>query len=298
MALITSQQITRYYEEYKDTEISFTKDIMHTLALDPRQVYVKCNGGQWPCIINSTSFSKAKIIVGTKGGAFQQLAQKDCPGVNLRYCFYQNDGQMMSFLISGKVGPISSYMNSKDLAVIEILYSQKPPDDFIEKIGHLIDANTNAIKRKEDRIIITPDSCRKLGIPKEECIISIQNVPRHCILRDLSFGGAKVLLLGLPQFLMNKEVLLSLEFDEPHEVINLKGHIVSAGEVEGRKDIFAANIQFTEDSVTLSYKIHINNYLTSARKNELDKQAQSMGQADNAPAKPVYADDAQTAPSL
>lgn len=188
----------------------------------------------------------------------------------------------MTFLISGKIGTISSYMNSRDLAVLEVIYTQKPPDDFIEKIGHLIDANANAIKRKEDRIVLTPDSCRKLGIPKEESIISIQNVPRHCILRDLSFGGAKVLLLGLPQFLKDKEVLLNLEFDEPHEIINLRGHIVSTSEVEGRKDIVAANIQFSEESVTLSYKIHINNYLTSVRKNELDASAKEMqNQADS-----------------
>ena len=282
MAVLTSQQIGRYYEEYRDTEIAFTKDIMHTLALDPRQIYIKCTGNQWPCIINSTSFAKAKIIIGTKGSAFQQLARRDAPAVNLRYCFYQNDGQMMTFLISGKIGSISSYMNSRDLAVLEVIYTQKPPDDFIEKIGHLIDANANAIKRKEDRIILTPDSCRKLGIPKEESIISIQNVPRHCILRDLSFGGAKVLLLGLPQFLKDKEVLLNLEFDEPHEIINLRGRIVSTSEVEGRKDIVAANIQFSEESVTLSYKIHINNYLTSVRKNELDASAKEMqNQADS-----------------
>ncbi|MBO4385726.1 MAG: PilZ domain-containing protein [Treponema sp.] len=282
MAVLTNQQIGRYYEEYHDTEIAFTKDIMHTLALDPRQIYIKCTGNQWPCIINSTSFTKAKIIIGTKGGAFQQLARRDAPAVNLRYCFYQNDGQMMTFLISGKIGTISSYMNSRDLAVLEVIYTQKPPDDFIEKIGHLIDANANAIKRKEDRIILTPESCRKLGIPKEESIISIQNVPRHCILRDLSFGGAKVLLLGLPQFLKDKEVLLNLEFDEPHEIINLRGRIVSTSEVEGRKDIVAANIQFSEESVTLSYKIHINNYLTSVRKNELDASAKEMqNQADS-----------------
>ena len=282
MAVLTSQQIGRYYEEYRDTEIAFTKDIMHTLALDPRQIYIKCTGNQWPCIINSTSFAKAKIIIGTKGSAFQQFARRDAPAVNLRYCFYQNDGQMMTFLISGKIGTISSYMNSRDLAVLEVIYTQKPPDDFIEKIGHLIDANANAIKRKEDRIVLTPDSCRKLGIPKEESIISIQNVPRHCILRDLSFGGAKVLLLGLPQFLKDKEVLLNLEFDEPHEIINLRGRIVSTSEVEGRKDIVAANIQFSEESVTLSYKIHINNYLTSVRKNELDASAKEMqNQADS-----------------
>ena len=33
MAVLTNQQIGRYYEEYRDTEIAFTKDIMHKLGV-------------------------------------------------------------------------------------------------------------------------------------------------------------------------------------------------------------------------------------------------------------------------
>ena len=42
MAIVTSQQISQYYEEYRNTEITFTKDIIRTLAMDPRQIYVIC----------------------------------------------------------------------------------------------------------------------------------------------------------------------------------------------------------------------------------------------------------------
>ena len=69
MGLLTSQQISRYYEIYRDTEITFTKEFISALNLDPRQVYIKCAGSQWPCIINSTSLQSARIIIGTKGGA-------------------------------------------------------------------------------------------------------------------------------------------------------------------------------------------------------------------------------------
>ena len=270
MAIVTSQIISRYYEEFKNTEITFTKDIMRTLAMDPRQIYIKCSGSQWPCIVNSSSFSQVRIIVGTKGGAFQIIAKKDAPPVSIRFAFYQPDGQLLSLFISGKVVNIASYMNSKEMAIVTINYTQKPPDDFIEMIGHLIDANTNAIRRKEDRIVITPDSLKKLGIPRKETVIIIQNVPRHCILQDISFGGAKVVLMGLAQFLVNKEVEMRLEFDEPHEVIALKGVIMNTMNVEGRKDIISANIKFDDASITLPYKIHINNYITTARKGELN----------------------------
>ena len=79
--------------------------------------------------------------------------------------------------------------------------------------------------------------------------------------------------MGLAQFLKGKEVFLTLEFDDPHEVVQLKGTITSTGEVEGRKDIFAANVTFNEEEIPLAYKIHINNYMNTVRKAELEKQA-------------------------
>ena len=87
MGITTSQQLQNYYDLFRDTEVTYTKDILRTLAIDPRQIYIKCNGGQWPCIINSTSFQMAKIIVGTKGGAFAQISRKDPPSVSLRFYF-------------------------------------------------------------------------------------------------------------------------------------------------------------------------------------------------------------------
>ena len=65
MGVTTSQQLTRYYELYRDTEITFTKEVIRTLHLDPRQIYIKCSGSQWPCIINSTSLMAARVIIGT-----------------------------------------------------------------------------------------------------------------------------------------------------------------------------------------------------------------------------------------
>ncbi len=266
--------LTKFYENYKDTEIAFTKDIIKTIALDPRQIFLKCTEGQWACIINSMSFSLARIIIGTKGGAYEKLATPNPPaGLSLRISFYKQDGQQISIFLSCKVKEIVPYMNSKDLVIVTLTYTQRPPEDLIERMGRLLEANDNALKRKEDRIPINPESCRKLGIPKEECMATIQNVPRRCILRDISFGGAKIVILGVAKFLMGKEVQLSLEFDDPHEIIQLKGKISSVADVQGRKDMVVAGIVYDEATLSLSYKIHINNYLTSARKADLNQQS-------------------------
>lgn len=278
MGIATSQQIQKYYDQYRDTEITFTKDIIRAIGLDPRQIYIKCSQGQWSCIINSTSFQQAKIIVGTRGGAFQALSNKDTSGINLRFCFFETETSLMSFFVAGHVTNIVPYMNSNELAVITISFTQRPPDDLIEVVGRLLEANSNAIRRREERIVINEDSKRKLNLNKEEAIIVVQNVPRHCIVRDLSFSGAKVILLGLSQFLKNKPATLRLEFSEPSETIQLNGVIVAAELIQGRKDIVACSMSFSEKMVPLSYKLHVNNFLTAVRKTQLSASDQVAAQ--------------------
>ena len=275
MGLATSQQLTKYYDQYRDTEITFTKDIIRALGLDPRQVYVKCNGGQWPCIINSTSFQHAKIIVGTKGGAFQALAAKNNPTANIRFCFNEPEGdEIITFLVASRVAEIRPYMNSKDLVIVTLQYTTRPPDDLIELCGKLLEANANAIRRREERIAINEDSKRKLNLAKEECNVIVNSVPRHCVVRDLSFSGARIVLIGLSQFLTGKEAVLRLEFNEPSEIISVKGTVVSADLVPGRKDVCIASVKFDEALLPLSFKMHLNDYLTSVRKIQLSAQEQ------------------------
>ncbi len=278
MGIATTQQLTRYYDQYRDTEIAFTKDIIKALSLDPRQVYIKCAGGQWPCIINSTSFQMARIIVGTKGGAYQALSAKEPPAANIRFCFYDSDKEMMSFLVAGRVEKVAPYMNSGDLAIVTIKFTTRPPDDLIELVGKLLDANANAIRRREERIVINEDSKRKLSIAKDETLIVIQNVPRHCILRDVSFSGAKIIILGLMQFLKDKDAVLVINFTEPAETVQIKGKLVGVEPIQDRKDICAVSMKFDEKLVPLAYKLHVNDYLTSVRKVQLSVQDQIAAQ--------------------
>ena len=300
MGLATSQQLTKYYDQYRDTELTFTKDIIRAVGLDPRQVYVKCNGGQWPCIINSTSFQHAKIIVGTKGGAFQALAGKDNPTASIRFCFNEQEGDgIITFLVSSRVAEMRPYMNSKDLVIVTLQFAARPPDDLIEICGRLLEANTNAVRRREERVVINEDSKRKLNLTKDECNVIVQSVPRHCVLRDISFSGARVILIGLSQFLTNKDAVLRIEFSEPSEIVSIRGTIVSADIIQGRKDICLASIKFDESALPLSFKLHLNNYLTSVRKTQLSAteqlaQQRAAMQAQSAKAQATEAGEAAT----
>lgn len=276
VSIATNQLISEYYNRYRENELVFTKDIMRILRTDPRQIYVKCAGSQWPCIINSTSFQQAKIIIGTNGGAFQQITQKDAPPVSLRYGFTELDGQPLVFFVTCRVTDVTPYMNSHELAVVTLSFTQRPPDDLIYKIGTLLAADDNFAHRKEDRIVINDDSKRALGIFKKETIIYIQNVPRRCILWNLSFSGAKVVLMGIPKFLNGKDCITRFMFSDPDEIVDVKGTIVQADPVEGRQDLSAVGIKFDENQVPLSYKIRINDYLSTSRKKMLDTAANNQ----------------------
>jgi len=268
MGTATTQQITNYYDMYRDKEITFTKEVIKTLSMDPRQIYVKCSGSQWPCIINSTSFIAARIIIGTKSGAYTQLSKENTVA-SLRFCFVQPDGQPLSFFVNTKVTGVTAYATSSELALITLTFTQRPPDDLIEIIGRLLEANINAIRRKEERIVISEDAKRKLQLMKEETLVFIQNVPRHCIIRNLSFSGTQIIILGLAKFLVDKEAIIRFDFEDVHEPVGIKGTIVGAEIIEGRKDLVSLSIRFDEATVPMVYKLHINQYLTAVRKKQL-----------------------------
>jgi hypothetical protein len=195
------------------------------------------------------------------------------------------------FYVPSRVVSILPYENSQDLAIVTLNFTQRPPDDLIEIMGTLLEANANSVKRKDESVLITPDSLRKLHILQKELMVYIQNVPRRCILRDISFSGAKLMLMGIPNFLKGKDAAIRLEFDEPRETIELKGVISQIEEIDHSKSILAVSIKYTEHTVPISYKIHVNDYLSQVRK-------KSPGEPENHQSSSSIQGEAKKAPAV
>ncbi|MBR5646163.1 MAG: PilZ domain-containing protein [Treponema sp.] len=269
----TSLQIAHYYDYFRDKEIVFTKANLLTLKLDPRQIYIKCNGGQWPCILNSSSLQMAKIIIGTQSGAFTEMQKNAKMTVNLKYCFIDQNNQPIHFFVNCSVIDIKPYKGTSELAIVTLEFNQRPPDDLISRIGEFIEASENFINRKEERINVDQNSLRKLGMDKEESIVWVDNVPRRCILKDLSFSGAKIMLVGVPKFLVGKPIKLRFDFNDTNESFIVSGTIPRAEFLEGRKDIASVHVAYNVDSVPMSYKMHINNFITNFQKKFLQQES-------------------------
>ena len=265
MSILNTQRIEQFYNTFKGIDITFTKDMIQVTGLITEQVHLKCGSDFWPCVFFSTSFQGAKIVANIKSGLVDKL-QKANNSVSLRYCFKSpEDGTPLTFFVAGRVIGLAPYKNSEDVSLLSVQFTQRPPDDLIEIVGRVFDANVNSSKRKDDRILITTDSQRKLKLLSKETVAFIQAVPRRCILREVSFYNAKVIMLGVAKFIVDKETSLRFDFDDPRESFLVKGKFVQSEEVQGKQEMIALAMDFDEPHIPMGYKIRINEYLNAVR---------------------------------
>lgn len=266
MSVNQSLVINRYYDFFRDKEIVFTKTNLQILGIDPRQIYIKCNGGQWPCIINSTSLMMVKVIIGTGSGAYSYLSKNKKALASIRYCFFDKYNEPISFFVNCEVSNISVYQNSQELALITLNFTQRPPDDLILNLGEFIDINENFKNKRFEIIEINKETVHSISLEKEESFSFIAKIPRRCILKELSFCGAKIMLVGIPKFLLNKEIDLRIAFVDSGDNFLIPGVIKEAESLEIKREIAVCQIEFNENAVPMSYKRHINTYLTTRKK--------------------------------
>ena len=265
MGVLTSQKISVYYERYKDINVTFSKEIIQVTGLLTQQIHIKCGNDFWPCVVYTSSFETAKIVANVKTGLLAKL-QSTNNFVNLRYCFKPTgETNPVTFFVAGRIIASAPYGNSEDVNLFTLQYTNRPPDDFIEIMGRVLDANVNSAKRKDDRILITPDTMRRLNILSAESVVFIEKVPRRCILRDISFSGSKVIMMGVAKFLLEKAAALRIDFNDPKESYIIKGKFIRAEQVEGKAELVALGITFDESTVPMSFKIRLNDFLTATR---------------------------------
>jgi hypothetical protein len=274
MGILTTQKVATYYERYKNIDVTFTKDMIQTTGLITEQVHLKCGSDFWPCVFFATSFQGSKIVANTKSGLMGKLQQANNL-VSLRLCFKNPETENpLTFFVAGRVMGSIPYKNSNEISMLTIQFTQRPPDDLIEVIGRVLDANVNSAKRKDERITITAETQRKIKLLAKETAAFVQGVPRRCILRDMSFSGAKVIMMGVAKFLVNKDTALRFDFDDPRETFLVKGRFIRSENVEGKKEMIALATEFDEAAVPMGYKIRINEYLNTTR---ADSRVQDEG---------------------
>lgn len=265
MPVTTSQQIIRYYERFSQTEITFTKEVIRATNLNTRHVYLKCQGDQWPCIIYAASMTGARILT-SSSASLTDSVRKANSLVQLRFSFLEPEkSDPITFFVPARMSTSGPYGDQKELLFSTLLYTQRPPDDLIQVIGQLLEANANATRRREERIALTPHSVNQLRLEQGDCSVVVDGVAHKGIFRDLSFSGCKVILMGDSEALRGKPVVVRLVFDDPPERFELAGSICRCDPVEGRNDVGAFGVHFDEEATPVGYRLRINAVLKQFR---------------------------------
>jgi hypothetical protein len=132
-------------------------------------------------------------------------------------------------------------------------------------MGRLLDANFNSTKRKNERIVLNTESIRKLNLLSGEAAVFMQGVPRRCIVRDISFSGVRIVMMGVLKFLLDKEASIRLDFNEPRQSYLIKGNFAKAENVESRKDLLVLDLVFEEAGIPMGYRIRLSDYFSTVR---------------------------------
>jgi hypothetical protein len=265
MGVLTSQKIATFYERFKEIDVTYTKEVIQVTGLQSKQVYLKCVSDVWPCVIFSSSFQGAKVVVNIKSGIIAKLQQANNM-VSVRFCFKDpNGGEQVTFFVSARSVGYTPYGGSQDVALFTVQFTKRPPDDLIEIMGRLLEANFNSTKRKNERIILNVENIRRLNLFSGEAAVFMQGVPRRCIVRDISFAGVRILMVGVIKFLLDKEVAIRLDFNEPRQSYLIKGAFVKAENVESHKDLLVLDLTFEEGGVPMGYRIRLSNYFSTIR---------------------------------
>jgi hypothetical protein len=264
MPRLTSHQLSRFHDLYRDKEVTFNTQVIIESGLVTSDVHLTIGSAHVPCVLYACSMKGARVIAEV-GTDLRNNLMRSNSMTALHLGFHQaQDPHPTTFFISSHVESLSEYHPQKpQMQFITLEFTQRPSDILIGTLGSMLEINVNAVRRRDERIVLTPEVMKKIGLPSKESCIAIGGASRRCIVRDLSFGGAKILMsaLGTPQG--EEKVLLKLARCELKDDTVLNGSVVRVEDIEGRNDLVALSIQFSTDP-PISYKQKINNAFSDA----------------------------------
>jgi hypothetical protein len=265
MSIITSHELSRFYEEYRATEVTFNRQVMEATGL--LSTHLKAAGTEMKCILYACSMSAAKLLVPDLREQTLQAIQAAGSHLSVRLTFKRPDKpDPLTFYVAGRMTGATPYNPQNPRAqLVALEFTGRPSDDLILPLGVLLEANANARRRSEERIVITPDTLKRIGLESRDCTVTVEGTDHRCILRDVSFSGAKVLVAGLAPSVAGQPVGLTVMRAEGGEKITLWGEVARTEEVSGHPEILALGLKFVGEP-PVAYKMMLSSFLSGGRR--------------------------------
>ena len=223
MSIITSHEITRFYEQHGKTEVTFNKQVMEATGL--LSAHLKAAGTETRCALYASSMSAAKLLVPDLRDPMLQAIKLAGGHLSVRLTFKRIDKpDPLTFYVAGRMTGSTPYNpQNPNAQLVALEFTGRPSDDLIQVLGVLLEANANAQRRRDERIVVTPETVKRLGFESGAGALTVEGTDHRCLLKDVSFGGAKVLVAGTPPLAAGQPVGLKVVRAEGGEQIRAAG---------------------------------------------------------------------------
>lgn len=266
MSIVTQKEIEDYYNTYKKApNITLTKNIVECIGLQMKQCYLKHKSEYYPCIVYACCLHQAKIFMNCPKRLLEDITEHKTQVFLRLYFLSKGTAHPIAFLIPANIVEFKEIQKGNTLFFDLLLqFNNRPPDDLIILLGGLLEAKKCYECRKDERIEIDPLTLKRVGLKSKFTVFKAQTMAIKCILKDLSFSGAQVILPKNAGVKMHDPCSIELDFDQEELPV------VNEGQVVGLNDLSVAvlnavHIKFTEDKIPINFKIYIKDYLNKKR---------------------------------
>lgn len=254
MTLLGTSVLQNLYQEYLDTELTYTKDVATGLGVLAAESSLKWQGELYPCVVHSASFRAAKVLVRLTGAQWKAM-ELGSKVTTLTLTFLQpKTGKKELFQFNGTLQALQQHgaPDGELSLLLAVVYSHRPPEGFLQAHGSFLNLKKEANQRKEDRIPLNNESRELLGLSSLNTTVVVDHIERKCLLRELSYNGARVILTGVAPFLLDKPFSLVVPVFG-RSPLDIPGKILRAEAVEGHKGLAVIALGYHPDRVPVDY---------------------------------------------
>lgn len=267
MTTQTRHKCDEYYRIYLEHDVSLTKEIISEMKLIPQKNYLRYGGMNIPCILYSSSMIRARIIAQLQSSICEKISMGN-KTASLCLAFKREKGEdPVTLFINVKIAGFTPYKSDiPGVNFITLKYMNKPPDDFIYKLGEAISSKTEKKKRKEKRINLDDEKAKRMNLQTDKIWISCEGKQSPCILKDISFSGAKIITKGKKDSFIKKKIKLVLNISNLEGISEMIGTVVHCEEIIVNKNIkfIALGLAFDKASIPDSYKEWVKSFIQKA----------------------------------
>jgi hypothetical protein len=254
MSLLGTSVLQNMYQEYLDTELTYSKEVAAGLGLLPAEASLKWQGALFPCVVHSCSFRVAQVLVRLTEAKWKEMEAGSRIGTLTLTFLQPKTAKKELFQFNGSLQVVQYHgAGEGELSVLmTVTFSHRPPEGFLQAHGSYLGLKKEANQRKEDRIPMTNQARDLMGLSNLNTTVTVDHIDRKCLIRELSYTGARAILTGVAPFLLDKPFALTVPMVDPHPM-SIPGRIVRAEPVEGHKGLAVIALGYHPDRVPVEY---------------------------------------------